>query len=254
VIVTGESSSAVASPPVALSIVVPVFNERGTILEVLRRVDAACTSKEILVVDDGSTDGTRALLSAVETLPAAVRVLLQDRNRGKGAALRRGFAEARGDIVIVQDADLELNPADYARLLPPIVSGEASVVYGSRFMAGRPADAEGLYYLANRILTALSNLLTGLSLSDVWTGYKVFRRDVIQSVELQEDRFGFEPEVTAAIARGGWRIAEVPVSYQPRRRAEGKKIRVRDAFNGAWCTVKHAPLLQCLFTRPTGGA
>jgi len=226
---------------VALSIVVPVFNECATILEVLRRVDAACDDKEILVVDDGSTDGTRELLADPGTaLPAAVRVLRQDRNRGKGAALRRGFAEARGAIVIVQDADLELNPADYIRLLPPIVNGEASVVYGSRFLGGRPGDAGGHYYLANRLLTSLSNLLTGLSLSDVWTGYKVFRRDVIQSVDLREDRFGFEPEVTAAVARGGWTIVEVPVSYQPRGKAEGKKIRIKDALNGVWATIKHA--------------
>jgi glycosyltransferase involved in cell wall biosynthesis len=252
VIVTDDSRSATASPPVALSIVVPVFNERGTILELLRRVDAACTSKEILVVDDGSTDGTTALLSEAEALPAAVRVLFQDRNRGKGAALRRGFAEARGDIVIIQDADLELDPADYARLLPPIVEGEASVVYGSRFLEGRPTDGGGHYYVANRILTSLSNFVTGLSLSDVWTGYKVFRRDVIQAVELKEDRFGFEPEVTAAIARGGWKIAEVPVSYQPRRKSEGKKIRLGDALNGAWCTVKHAPLMHRIAGRSSG--
>jgi glycosyltransferase involved in cell wall biosynthesis len=230
---------------IALSIVVPVFNERATIVEVLRRVDAACADKEILVVDDGSTDGTRELLTdPAAALPSSVRVLLQDRNRGKGAALRRGFAEARGAIVIIQDADLELNPADYVRLLPPIVSGEASVVYGSRFLAGKPADAGGHYYVANRLLTSLSNLLTGLSLSDVWTGYKVFRREVIQSVDLTEDRFGFEPEVTAAIAGGGWKIVEVPVSYQPRSKSEGKKIRIKDAWNGVWSTVKHAPMLR----------
>jgi len=223
----------------ALSIVVPVFNERTTIVEVLRRVDAACADKEILVVDDGSTDGTRELLADPSTgLPRSVRVILQDRNRGKGAALRRGFAEARGEIVIVQDADLELNPADYVHLLPPIVNGEASVVYGSRFLGGRPNSAEPHYYVANRLLTGLSNLLTGLSLSDVWTGYKVFRREVIQSIDLKEDRFGFEPEVTAAIARGGWKIAEVPVSYQPRRKSEGKKIRIGDALNGVWSTLK----------------
>jgi glycosyltransferase involved in cell wall biosynthesis len=226
---------------VALSIVVPVFNERATIVEVLRRVDQACDDKEIIVVDDGSTDGTREMLTdPASPLPSAVRVILQDRNRGKGAALRRGFAAARGAIVLIQDADLELNPADYVKLLPPIENGDASVVYGSRFLAGRPSDAAGHYYAANRILTSLSNLLTGLSLSDVWTGYKVFRRDVIQSIELREDRFGFEPEVTAAIARGGWRIVEVPVSYQPRGKAEGKKIRIKDALNGVWSTVKPA--------------
>ena len=214
-------------------------------MEVLRRVDAACIDKEILVVDDGSTDGTRELLTdPAAALPSSVRVLLQDRNRGKGAALRRGFAEAQGAIVIIQDADLELNPADYVRLLPPIVNGEASVVYGSRFLAGRPDDAGGHYYLANRLLTSLSNLFTGLSLSDVWTGYKVFRREVIQSAELREDRFGFEPEVTAAIARGGWTIVEVPVSYEPRSKSEGKKIRIKDALNGVWATVKHAPLFR----------
>jgi len=226
---------------VALSIVVPVFNERATIVEVLRRVDEACDDKEILVVDDGSTDGTRELLTDPSTpLPASARVLLQERNRGKGAALRRGFAAARGTIVLIQDADLELSPSDYVKLLPPITQGDASVVYGSRFLGGRPDEAGGHYYLANRILTSLSNLLTGLSLSDVWTGYKVFRREVIQSIELREDRFGFEPEVTAAVARGGWKIVEVPVSYQPRGKAEGKKIRVKDALNGVWATVKPA--------------
>jgi glycosyltransferase involved in cell wall biosynthesis len=248
--VTAAEPTPSATPGVRLSIVVPVFNERTTIVEVLRRVDAACADKEILVVDDGSTDGTRGvLLDPASTLPAAVRVILQDRNRGKGAALRRGFAEARGAIVIIQDADLELNPADYARLLPPIERGEASVVYGSRFLEARRGGSEAHYYLANRLLTSLSNLVTGLRLSDVWTGYKVFRREVLTGIVLEEDRFGFEPEVTAAIARGGWTIAEVPVSYQPRRRAEGKKIRMGDALNGVWCTLKHAPIVRRLRRR-----
>jgi glycosyltransferase involved in cell wall biosynthesis len=224
--------------PPKLSVVIPVYNERGTVLELLRRVQGVAVEKEILLVDDGSTDGTRTLL---EGLPRGqgLRVFFQERNRGKGAALRRGFAEARGDFVLVQDADLEYDPRDYPRLLEPLERGQADVVYGSRFL--EPAPGRRRWHAAgNWLLTALSNFLTGLGLTDVWTCFKVFRRELLQSLPLQEDRFGFEPEVTARLARRRVRIVEVPISYHGRTYAEGKKIGLRDLANGLWATVRHS--------------
>jgi glycosyltransferase involved in cell wall biosynthesis len=220
------------------SVVIPVYNERGTIEKLLARVRAVPLDKEIVVVDDGSTDGTRELLARL-TADGAVRVFLQDHNRGKGAALRRGFAEARGAVILIQDADLEYDPGDYPGLLGPIDRGEADVVYGSRFLGGPHRVLLFWHYVGNRLLTTLSNVFTNLNLSDVWTCYKVFRAEVLRGITLREDRFGFEAEVTAKIARGRWRIYEVPISYHGRTYAEGKKITWKDGIRGVWCTVRY---------------
>ena len=220
-----------------LSIVIPVYNERATIEEVLKRVQAVPLDKEVVVVDDGSTDGTGELLRSLHD--PGVRVIVQTPNRGKGAALRRGFAEARGAIVIVQDADLEYDPADYAQLLEPIERGVADVVYGSRFLGGPHRVLLFWHSVGNHLLSMLSNMLTNLNLTDVWTCYKVFRAEVLQSLTLREDRFGFEAEVTAKIARGHWRIYEVPISYHGRTYAEGKKITWKDGVRGVWCTLRY---------------
>ena len=220
------------------SVVIPVYNERGTIEKLLARVQAVPLAKEIVVVDDGSTDGTRELLARL-TADGAVRVFLQDHNRGKGAALRRGFAEARGAVILIQDADLEYDPGDYPGLLGPIDRGEADVVYGSRFLGGPHRVLLFWHYVGNRLLTTLSNVFTNLNLSDVWTSYKVFRAEVLRDITLREDRFGFEAEVTAKIARGRWRIYEVPISYHGRTYAEGKKITWKDGIRGVWCTVRY---------------
>jgi glycosyltransferase involved in cell wall biosynthesis len=228
-------------PPAAphLSVVIPVYNERTTIEELLKRVQAVPIDKEIVVVDDGSTDGTRELLRGLQTPDAGVRVFLQPANRGKGAALRRGFAEARGAVVLVQDADLEYDPADYSRLLDPIERGLADVVYGSRFLGGPHRVLLYWHSVANSLLTTLSNMLTNLNLTDVWTCYKVFRAEVLQGLTLREDRFGFEAEVTAKVARARWRIYEVPISYHGRTYAEGKKITWKDGVRGVWCTLRY---------------
>jgi glycosyltransferase involved in cell wall biosynthesis len=220
-----------------LSVVIPVYNERATIEEVLKRVQAVPLDKEVVVVDDGSTDGTGELLRGLHD--PDVRVIVQTPNRGKGAALRRGFAEARGAIVIVQDADLEYDPADYAQLLEPIERGVADVVYGSRFLGGPHRVLLFWHSVGNHLLSMLSNMLTNLNLTDVWTCYKVFRAEVLQSLTLREDRFGFEAEVTAKIARGRWRIYEVPISYHGRTYAEGKKITWKDGVRGVWCTLRY---------------
>jgi glycosyltransferase involved in cell wall biosynthesis len=250
-----------------LTFVIPVYNERATIEELLWRVQAVDIDKELVIVDDGSTDGTRELLQelaestrrapAVMRLPRTeymlptgnIHVAFQERNRGKGAALRRGFEEARGDIVLVQDADLEYDPQEAHRLLEPIERGLADVVFGSRFMGGGPRRVL-LYWhsVGNKVLTTLSNAVTNLNLTDVWTCYKAFRREVLQGMELREDRFGFEPEVTAKVANGAWRLYEVPISYAGRTYAEGKKIGWRDGFRGVWCTLRYS-----LFTQRVDG-
>ena len=240
-----------------LSVVIPVYNERATIEEVLKRVQAADFDKEIIIVDDNSADGTREFLQelvqttkhnpGVMTLSQVgyqlctdnIRVFFQERNNGKGAALRRGFQEAQGDVILIQDADLEYDPQDYYRLLEPIERGVADVVYGSRFLGGPHRVFFFWHYLGNKILTTLSNVLTNLNLSDVWTCYKVFRREILQNIELREDRFGFEPEITAKVAKGGWRVYEVPISYWGRTYAEGKKISWKDGVKGIWCTLHY---------------
>ena len=241
-----------------LSVVMPAYNEIATIEEILVRVQAIDIDKEIVVVDDGSTDGTRDFLTrlmshieAAGAVPASfgrlskvdnIRVFFQKENCGKGAALRRGFQEARGQVVVIQDADLELDPQEYPKLIGPIDRGDADVVYGSRFL-GRSRNGQPFtYYVANKILTVASNVLTGLKLTDVWTGYKMFRQEVLRKIHLRENRFGFEPEITAKIAKSGCRVSEVAVSYACRGREEGKKIGWKDSVRGMWCTLRYSLL------------
>jgi glycosyltransferase involved in cell wall biosynthesis len=229
----------VREPRPCLSVVIPCFNEVETVEVVVREVLASPWTAEVVVVDDGSTDGTRAVLAGLSD--PRVRVLLQPENRGKGAALRRGFTEAGGDYVLVQDADLEYDPREFGALVQPLEEGLADVVFGSRFISSAPHRV--LYYwhsVGNRLLTTLSNMATNLNLTDMETCYKVFRREVIQSLHLEEDRFGFEPEVTAKVARAGWRVYELGVSYNGRTYAEGKKIGWRDGVRAVWCILKYS--------------
>jgi glycosyltransferase involved in cell wall biosynthesis len=227
----------VVDPHPCLSVVVPCYNERATIGVVVDQVLSSPWTAEVVIVDDGSTDGTCDVLAGLSH--PTVRVLLQPYNQGKGAALRRGFAEATADYVVVQDADLEYDPAEYGTLMGPLVDGHADVVYGSRFISSRPHRV--LYFwhsVGNRFLTTLSNMVTNLNLTDMETCYKAFRREVIQSVVIEEDRFGFEPEVTAKVARAGCRVFEVGISYNGRTYAEGKKIGWRDGVRAVWCIAK----------------
>jgi len=226
--------------PVRLSVVIPVYNENQTIHEILRRVHRVDIPKEIIIVDDGSTDGTRDRLEEIGRQLPNVRVILQPHNMGKGRALRTGFAAARGDYVVVQDADLEYDPEDYYKLIRPLERGVADAVYGSRFLSTE--EHRVLYFwhsMGNRLLTLLSNMATDLNLSDMETCYKVFRRELIQSIELEEDRFGFEPEITCKLARARARISEVGIAYHGRTYEEGKKIGMRDGFRALWCILKY---------------
>jgi len=224
-----------------LSVVMPVYNEQTTLARVIERVLCVGVDIELLCVDDGSTDGSREILADLEKRFPQMRLLLQPRNMGKGAALRRGIQEATGDYVIIQDADLEYDPNDYGRLLEPLEAGQADVVYGSRFLGGGPHRV--LYFwhsVANFFLTLLSNMITNLNMTDMETCYKVFRREVIQAIPLEEDRFGFEPEVTVKIAKRNLRVYEVGISYWGRTYAEGKKIGWKDGFRALWCLAKYA--------------
>jgi SAM-dependent methyltransferase len=223
-----------------LSVVIPAYNERATIREVLRRVQATPYDKEIIVVDDGSTDGTREILARVDE--PNVRVILHERNQGKGGALRTGFAEASGDFLIVQDADLEYDPRDYPKLLEPLIAGDADVVYGSRF-TGSPRRVLLFWHtVANRALTLLSNMTTNLNLTDMETGYKAFRIDVVRRLSIESQRFGVEPELTAKVARLGCRVYEVPISYHGRTYAEGKKIGWVDGVKAVGAIVRYGML------------
>ena len=230
----------IAKNDLKISIIIPCFNERNTIEGIVHAVHAApILQKEIIIVDDCSTDGTRDILEQ-KIRPLVSKVIYHQKNQGKGAALRTGIATATGDVVIIQDADLEYDPQEYPLLLEPFLHGKADVVYGSRFMGGRPHRV--VYYwhaLGNRLLTTFSNMFTNINLTDMETCYKAFRREVIQSITIEESRFGFEPEITAKVAKMGCNIYEVGISYYGRTYAEGKKIGWKDGFRAIYCILKY---------------
>jgi glycosyltransferase involved in cell wall biosynthesis len=221
-----------------LSIVIPVYNERKSILQVISRVSALPVPKEIIVVDDCSTDGTRGWLETIRDMPN-LRLIFKPENQGKGAALRTGFDAATGDIVIIQDADLEYDPSDILQVVKPIVCDTAEVVYGSRYMNQKTGDASRLHRGVNRLLTGMFNLLSGTRHTDMETCYKAFKRSILDEIELKQNRFGFEPEFAAKIARRRYRVEEVPIQYNPRGYAEGKKIGVKDLFSALWCILRY---------------
>jgi glycosyltransferase involved in cell wall biosynthesis len=223
-----------------LSVVMPVYNERATLRDVVGRVLAVPLDVELICVDDGSRDGSREILGELQAEHPQIRVLLQPKNIGKGAALRRGVQESTGDYVVIQDADLEYDPAEYPLLLGPLIQGKADVVYGSRFLGSGPHRV--LYFwhsVGNSLLTLLSNALTNMNMTDMETCYKMFRREVIQSIPIEENRFGFEPEITVKIAKRRLRVYEVGISYWGRTYEEGKKIGWKDGVRALWCLLKY---------------
>jgi glycosyltransferase involved in cell wall biosynthesis len=222
----------------SVSVVIPVFNERETVAIVIERVAALGIEKQIILVDDGSTDGTREILSSYVGR-RGFEVILHPRNQGKGAALQSGFQRAVGEIIIVQDADLEYDPNDILSVVAPILEGRCDVVYGSRYLANHTQDPSFIHRLGNWLLTQFSNWMTSNRLTDMETCYKAIRRDILQSIEIEQRRFGFEPEITAKLARRGHQILEVPISYQSRSWKEGKKIGVKDLLNTLWCIVRY---------------
>ncbi len=229
-----------------LSVVIPVYNERSTIEEIVSRVRAVPYETEIVAVDDFSTDGTREKLQSLHSEGAIQRLVLHEKNQGKGAALRSGFREVTGDLTLIQDADLEYDPSEYSKLLLPFFEGKADVVYGSRFLTGSAHRVLFFWHaVANRTLTLISNMFTNLNLTDMETCYKVFRTEVVRAIEIRENRFGFEPEITAKIARLGCRIYEVGIAYDGRSYGEGKKIGWRDAVSAFRCVLRYG-----LFYRP----
>ncbi|MBI4772112.1 MAG: glycosyltransferase family 2 protein [Chloroflexi bacterium] len=221
-----------------LSIVTPVYNEAGTLRELVARVQATGLAYEIILVDDGSTDGTRQLLQELDNLPE-VRVLFHKRNQGKGAAVRTGIAAAAGELILIQDADLEYDPRDIPNLLTPILEGRADVVYGSRFLGAPHRVTMFWHQVANQLLTLMTNILYNTILSDMETGYKLFRAEVIKGLPLRARRFDFEPEVTAKLLKRRYRIFEVPITFNPREYSEGKKIGLADAFQAVWTLLKY---------------
>jgi glycosyltransferase involved in cell wall biosynthesis len=221
-----------------LSVVIPVYNEVENIREILKRVQATRLAREIIVVDDGSQDGTRDALKRLKD-KGGLRVILHDQNKGKGAAVRTGLSAARGDVILIQDADLEYNPHDYPTLLQPLKDGIADVVYGSRFLGGPRRAVMFWHMIANQLLTFMTNILYDTILSDMETGYKVFRRQVIEGLTLRASRFDFEPEFTAKVLKRHYRIYEVPISFNPRDYSQGKKIKLQDAFEAVWTLLKY---------------
>lgn len=233
-----------------LSVVMPVYNEQDTLEAIIRRVREVPLKIELLCVDDGSTDRSREILVRLEAEGLVDRVILHERNQGKGRALATGFAAASGSVVIIQDADLEYNPDEYRKLLEPILDNRADVVYGSRFLGGEPHRVLYFWhYVGNRFLTLMSNMVTNLNLTDMETCYKCFRKEVLEGLEIEERGFGVEPEITAKVARGGWRVYEVGVSYSGRTYAEGKKINWKDGFRALNCIVKYG-IVRRVVSRP----
>ncbi len=222
-----------------LSIIIPCYNERETVAEIINRVHAVVPEAEIIVVDDGSTDGSREILSGLNGTHPYVRVILHAKNGGKGAALQTGIQAATGDIILIQDADLEYDPRDYPGLLRPIEEGRADVVYGSRFLGGPRKTMMFWHMVANKLLTLMTNILYNTILSDMETGYKVFKSEVIKGVPLRARRFDFEPEVTAKMLKRRHHIYEVPISFDPREYSQGKKIGLKDAFEAVWALLKY---------------
>ncbi|MBT5968090.1 MAG: glycosyltransferase family 2 protein [Nitrospina sp.] len=220
-----------------LSVVIPVYNEKKTLNELILRVEAVSIDKEVIIVDDASTDGTRDLLKKYEK-KEGFEVIYQPKNKGKGAALRAGFEIVKGEVIIIQDADLEYNPKDFHVLLEPIFDKRADVVYGSRFLGGSHRVLFFWHYLANKFLTTLSNMFTNINLTDMETGYKAFRREVIESISLKSNRFGFEPEFTMKVAQRKFVIYEVPISYDGRDYSEGKKINWKDGVAALWFILR----------------